>query len=454
MNGTGRIRRVLLPALLLLALGGGGLLVAQTRQVTVEALIYDLKHPDETRRREAAIALGQNQIPQAVPALIEATRDSSAEVRLEAVRALLKIRDRRALTAYIERTADSDRKVREKAVQGIIDTYVEPESGFGSKVRQVAEMVNPFSDDFNPVVVEPYVQVDPRAVQALTRLLAEGDHPSSRRQAAEALGILRDRSALGALEESLGREENTGVKVEAIRAIYKIGDREAARVLIPYVDDPEKKVHDEAIYALGRLRVAEAVPPLKQIYESGVAERRKVLKIVPVSGKDDLQRNVYQALSYIAAPDCRELFLAGLADERAFYRRYGAEGLARLGESGVVTEVARAYVREPEPGVRLAMSYALLQMGREEHLDELVVNAGRDQALHYLLELDAERVRLLYPHLKRERDPVKIRLLDVIGQRADQSAIPHVQTLAASENTEVVAAANLAMRRLNGRLGP
>ncbi len=426
---------------------------AQTRQVSVEALIYDLQHPDQKRRRDAAILLGQNRIQQAVPALIEATRDSDVDVRLEALRALLAIRDRRALTAYVERTGDGNRSVQEKAIEGIIETYTVQEAGFTDKVKRVAEFVNPFSDDFNPLTVEPYVQVDPAAVEALSRLL-DSDQPALRRQAAEALGILRARWAAPALRDRLTREENNGVKVEIIRAIYKIGDRETAATLIPFIQDPDKKVHDEAIYTLGRLRVTEAVRPLKEQYDSGVVERKKVLKILPVSGKDDLQRNLYQALSYMGSPDCRELYYGGLYEEREFYRRYGAEGLARLEDSTLETELARAYVRESAAPVKLALSFALFRLGRQEHLDELILNAGRDQALHYLLELKPEQVSQLYPYLEQEREPLKVRLLEVIGQRGDESAIPVVTPLASSQNPAVVSAANQALRRLNGRLNP
>ena len=70
-------------------------------------------------------------------------------------------------------------------------------------------------------------------------------------------------------------------------------------VLIPLIADPDKKIHDEAIFALGRLRVFEAVPQLKKLYESGVEERRKILGFVPVSGRDDLQKKLLGVLEQI-----------------------------------------------------------------------------------------------------------------------------------------------------------
>lgn len=443
------IFRSALHTVLLLALGAAafGASIQQTRKVSVEALIYDLKHPDPERRKQAASVLGQNRIRAAVPALIELTEDPEPHIRLEAVRALVQINDRRALPAYIRLVGDSNKAVREKAVDGIIDAYVIEEDGFFQGVRKVADFVNPFSDDYNPQVVEPYVSVDPQAVTALSALL-ESEDGSSRRRAATALGILRARSALPAIHSRLETETDDGVKVELIRAVYKMGDPLAAKPLVPLVHDPDKKVHDEAIFTVGRLRVPEATPVLKQLYESGVEERKKIFKIVPVSGPDDLQKNVFQALAYIGDPSCKELFFNALTDDRAFYRRYGAEGLGRIGDPAVTTSLARAYLRETSDKAKLAMSFALYRLGREEHLDELAANADSDQGLNYLLEFQPAEIAKLYLYLGSETTPS---LLEAIGLRGDDSALPVVEQLTSSSDQDVVAAANLAIRRLRAR---
>ena len=46
--------------------------LAQTRQVPVESLIYDLKNPDPVRRREAATTIGQRKVQSATPDLVAA----------------------------------------------------------------------------------------------------------------------------------------------------------------------------------------------------------------------------------------------------------------------------------------------------------------------------------------------------------------------------------------------
>ena len=60
----------------------------QTRQVSVESLIYDLKNPDAPRRQAAAHELGD---PDALPRLQELTHDSDEDVARAAERATRRI---------------------------------------------------------------------------------------------------------------------------------------------------------------------------------------------------------------------------------------------------------------------------------------------------------------------------------------------------------------------------
>lgn len=420
---------------------------------SVDGLIFDLKHPEKKRRKEAAELLGRNEVRQAVPALIEATNDPEDSVRLAAVRALVSINDTRALQAYISRTQDPKKEIQKAAIEGLIKMYTVEEGGFVEGVKKVVGFFNPLSDDYNPLVVEPYMPVSESAVSALADLLDFRDK-DLRKDAARALGILRGHSALRSIEEHLKKEDSDSVKVELIRAIFKIGDPSAGPTLIPFINDSDKKVHDEAILTLGRLDVEEAVPPLNELYRSGVEERRKVFGIIPASGSDDLQKKVLEALAYIGDARSKDIFVNSLEHGDSYYRRYGAEGLGRMGDSSYETLLAKKYLREESSSAKLAMSYALFLLGREEHLEELVLNStSGDQAHFYLLEFQPEQVEKLHYHAKTEKDPIKIRLLDVIGRRGDASSIPVAQELSRSKNVEVAAAANLALRRLQARTG-
>ena len=437
--------------LMMAALTGFAHPAQRTRQISIEGLIYDLKHPDVDRRKAAAILLGQERVRRAVPNLVTLTSDPNDPVRLEAVRALVRINDSRSLPSYIRLTQDAKANIQQKAVEGIIKIYVFEGSGFIHDVKKIAEIVNPFDDDYNPLVVEPYVQVGEGAVQALQKLLNSPDS-GIRKDAAIASGILRARSALPTLQDRLTTETDNAGKVELIRAIYKIADPAAGLSLLPFIHDTDKKVHDEAIFTLGRLRISQAVPQLHQLYESRVEERKKILRIVPFSGSDDLRKKVFEALAHIGDAASRELFFAALENRENFYRRYAAEGLGRIGNADITTLIAGKYLREKSKDVRLALSFAQFRLGRPEHLVELVNSLKEgDQGFDYLLELEPREVQQLEPFIRKEEGLIQAKLLEIAGLRGDPSFLPLVEELTESKNAEVVSAANLALRRIRGR---
>lgn len=416
---------------------------AQER-VLVADLLYDIGHPDAERRRKAIVLLGRHEIRQAVPALIKATEDEDKSIRLESLRALVRIQDMRALQTYIRLVGDDRKVVQLKAIEGIVGVYVGQSGNFSSEIKKILQF-----DDYNPAVVESYIPVSEDAIASLVKLLSSLDS-KIREEASGALGALRARSVIPAIEKALEREVNDQVKVELIRSIYKIGDRLSGEILIPFILDSDKKVHDEAIFALGRLGVKKAVPQLKALYDSGVEESRKILGVIPISGKDDLQRKVFEALAYIGDPSTANLFVNGLQDERDFYRRCGAEGLGRMGDPAYVTEVARKYLRESSEAVKLAMGFAIFLMGRDEHLVEMIDNVLKEQVFHYFLELNPQDIKKLYSHIESEKPKIRVALLEIVGLRGDQSALTIVERMAKHPNLDISASASLAARRLHG----
>lgn len=423
--------------------------VEKTR--TVKGLIYDLKHPERDRRKDAARVLGKNRVREAVPDLMELTQDTDELIRLEAVRALVSINDTRALHVYIRLTQDSNGQVQRTAIQGIVDIYVVEEGGIVRGIKKLVGRVNPLDDNYNPLIVEPYIPVSQDAVRALGELLLS-PRTEIRKDAAIALGILRAPSALPRIEESLSTEADNGVKVELIRAVYKIADPKAAETIIPLIHDPDKRVHDEAIFTVGRLRVSKSVTVLMDLYQSGIRERKKLFGIVPASGSDDLLKKIFEALAYIGSPESKDLFVDSLQHEETYFRRYGAEGLGRIGDPTLTPSLATRHLNEKSAPVRLALDFALYRLGRDEHLLGLVRGLEKgNQGFDYLLELGPDEVSKLYPYIRAEKDSMKARLLEIVGLRGDESALSIVQEMVASNNADVVSAANLALRRIQGR---
>ena len=419
----------------------------------VDGLIFDLRHPELDRRKTAVVGLGKHRIRRAIPELSRLVKDPDDLLRNALARALIKIADIRALPALMTLCHDSRKQTQLVAIQGLVKLHVNLPDGFFHGMKRVVNFMNPVDDDYDPLVVEPYVSVSPDAIDTLATLLRSSD-TDVRRNAAMALGILRGRRALPTLQLALEQEPENGVKVEMIRAIYKIGDPEGGVTLIPLIRDPDKKVHDEAIFALGRLKVEAAVPQLTELYNSGVVERKRIFGgLVPVSGKDDLRRKTLEALAQIADPRSRPILLEAIKDQRAAFRRYGAEGLGRLGDSSLIPRLALMFQGEREFEVISALNFALFRLGGEAHLPELVERIDSDQVYFYLLELEPEEVPKLHPHLLlHTKEPgIQVRLLDVIGQRGDASSLEVVEPLTRGKNADVISSANVALRRLQGR---
>lgn len=428
----------------------GMLSATQATERTVDGLIYDLKSPDPQRRQEAAKALGDNKIVRAVPDIIPLVEDANSSVKLAAAQALLDINDPRALPAYIKAVRDPSMDMQKIGIQGIVNVYVTPPGGFVTDMKKAADFLNPLSDKYNPLMVEPYVPVSEDAILAIADVLFSSDK-GIRKDAAVALGILRAQTALPAIEDAIEKEKDVGTKLELIRAIYKIGDPTAGEVLIPLIRDSNKDVHDEAILALGHLKVKSAVPELNELYNAGIEERKKIFGLVPVTGADDLQKKILESLAYIGDERSAEIFETALEDSRDGFRRSGAEGLGRMGDSGYLKLLATRYLREDNKSVKLAMSFALFLLGREEHLVELVDNADDMQAYYYLLEFDPEQVKLMYPYVYTEPAKQKVAILNAIGLRGDSSGLKVAEELTNDKDADVASAANLAIRRLHGR---
>ena len=81
----------------------------------------------------------------------------------------------------------------------------------------------------------------------------------------------------------------------------------------------------------------------------------------------------------------------------------------------------------------------------------MIDNVDKEQVFHYLLELNPQDIEQLYPHLESELHTTRVSLLEIVGLRGSQSALPIVEEMAKHPNPDISASANLAARRLRGR---
>jgi HEAT repeat protein len=430
---------------------------AQSRKASVSGLVYDLKHPDADRRVEAAKALGNAKAHEAVPALVEAAGDPDADVRAAVLDALDQIRDPRALPAYVKLSADERADTRQKSLDAMVHLYVLDETGFIAGTKKVLSFFNPFDSNYNDLVVEPYIKVSNSAIEAAAARLDDPEE-KVRKAAIMSLGIFRAQAAMPRMKEVLPQEPSGNNRIEYFRSFYKIGSQEACSELVPHINDPDKPVHDEAIEVSGLLRCRDAVPALMDIYESGIKERRTVLKVIPASSDEDLQRRCLVALSMIADPRAKKLFLPALNHTNGDFRIAAAEGLARLADPDTLPAIEKAYTAaSKDRHFQLALIFAFYRLGQKNRLTDLVreLDSTRydQQAYGYLLELPPAQLPDLYPALRASKGGTRVKLLEILGLRGDAATLKEVQQYTHDSNADTAAAALNAVRRIQARIG-
>jgi HEAT repeat protein len=436
-------------ALCLVLTSGSALAQKTTRQVPVDSLIYDLKNPDPERRKDAAIMLGNNRVQRATPELVAAAGDSVPAVRREIVTALDKMLDIRALPAFVQLSGDAEKDIRDRCILGIVNLYLPQESGLSVTLNRVANFFNPWSDEWADVVVETGIRVDPTAVVALRNRLQDPEE-SIRVKSLRALGILRGKEAVPAIVLALRDDRSNSVRFEAVRALRKIGDPSVARDIMNYISYNDEKVRNEAVYSLGRLRFSEAVPELTRIFEKQGS--------LPAKDIDKGYREqLLDALAFIAAPSSKDLFLKESRNPDDIIRLHAYEGLARLADPSMVSNISRERLNEKQRRVQTAQAYALYRMGRTEYLDEVVKalasRGTNNEARQYLIELKPAELPALYALVKLDDVDIREALAEIFGLIGDSQAIPALQQLSKDRRGQVAALANQALRRINARSG-
>jgi HEAT repeat protein len=412
---------------------------AQTRtfQPSTDSLVYDLKNPDAPRRRAAARDLGTARYLPAISALLPLVEDPDASVRREVELALEEMTDIRVLPGLVQFTADSEPDLRDRAVHALVNLHLPRPTGPTAALAKLGNLINPWSDEYSDTVVEPDVLVDAAVVTALRARMSDSED-GIRRNTSRALGILRSEAAIPELLVAVGQDRDPEVRFEAVRALRKIGDASVGDRLVPMLNLNMDRVRNEIITTLGSLKYREAVPELTRIFEQGrPGERGRTLAL--------------SALADIAEPASQPVFLSLKADKDVSIRLYANEGLARLGDSSLGIGMSADRLVEKNPRVQTAQAFALLRIGRDEYLEELVRGLGkaatRDLAREYLLEIPAAQRPALFAASSKSAT-VRAELADVFGLMKDQAALPALQDLERDSNGDVARNAERAVRRI------
>jgi HEAT repeat protein len=415
-------------ALAALVLGAS---LAGAAQSSFEDQLANLKSPNAGTRESAAEALGKSRRREAVAPLSELARDPEAKVRLAVVKALRELRDLEAVPALTTSLQDGDPKVREEAISSLVEIYSDRE-----RSGTVDRFLGLFSDEFDRSSIPPWVEVDAGAIEGLAGRLADEDG-TLRREAALALGILDGRAALPQLTNAL-QDPEPAVRAAAATAIGKIGTAADGRTLVPLIADTSNEVRNRALQALGVLRVTEAGPALRELYDT--------------SRNRDLSMRVLETLSKVADPGQADLLRLLVQDPDPEKKRLAVEGLARIADEGMLTAFKKDFQRQSNEELRLAYAFALTRLGDRAFVDTIVLclpsrTLGR-RCRGYLRELGTEILPELYPYLNDPDASIRGTLCDLLAEFGEPEAIERLMPLINDPSREVADRANRAVERL------
>ena len=409
---------------------------ADTRHVSIESLVYDLKQPDADRRQTAVRELGVNHYRPAIAQMIPLTSDPVAAVRRELVFAFERMDDIATLPGFIALASDTETDIRARAAAGIVNVYVP--HAIGVALENLRERLAFGAASDLDVIVEPDVNVDARAVEALRSRLGDSDR-GIRRNAIRGLGILRAKRAVPDLVQVVREDRDSGLRLEGVRALQKIGDASVGSALVAILDINDNGVRYELISTLAALKYRAAVPALTRIVEQSKTD--DIACILAVA-----------ALADLADPASAPTFERFRADKDERLRLFANEGIARIADDTMKTAISSARLTEKSARVRTAQAFALLRLGQSEYLDELIRaldrSTTRDLAKEYLRETGPEYREALFAP-RTANSATRAELAEVFGLMGDPNALPRLQELTHDSDKDVVQAAELATRRIS-----
>jgi len=411
-------------------------LTADTKQVSIESFVYDLKQPDADRRQTAVRELGNNHYRPAIPQMIPLTSDPVAAVRRELVFAFERMDDMATLPGFIALASDVEPDIRGRAVAGIVNVYVP--HAIDLTLGTIKERLSLGTAGDLDVLVEPDVNVDPIATETLRSRLSDSDR-GIRRNAIRGLGILRAKRAIPDLLQVVREDRDNGLRLDGVRALRKIGDPTVGSALVAQLNINDNDVRYELISTLAALRYRPAVPALTRIVEQ--SNHTDVACILALA-----------ALADLADPVSAPIFERFRADRDERLRLFANEGIARIADDTMKTDISSARLTEKSERVRTAQAFALLRLGQSEYLDELIRAldrpATRDLAKEYLLETRPEYREALFAP-RTTSSATRAELAEVFGLMGDPNALPRLQEMTHDSDKDVAQAAERATRRIS-----
>jgi HEAT repeat protein len=387
---------------------------------------------------------------QGIPEIAKYLSSPEVPVRVEAVKSIVSIGTQHSLAPLVRALEDPDPEVQIRATDGLVNFYL-PEyvnNSMSTSVKRSGGTVSGKLKEPSGQAVPSYITVRPEIVGGITQVAAGSVSRDAKANAVRALGVLRGKAGLPALEQNLRSKDSTLI-YESLIAMQMIGDVSAGPGVVFLLRDLDDKVQATAIETAGLLRVKDALPILKGIVESPRTE--------------NVRRSALSAMAMIPEPANREMFRRYLSDKDEKLRAAAAEGLGRLKNPADRPAVMQAYQEERKAGAKLSMAFGTAALGNLDSsaagpigylVSQLDSRSWVGVAQPLLLELarDSGVIESLYPFLSSGKRNQKIALARILAECGDKKSIGMLEPLVRDPDAEVADASLRALRVLKARL--
>lgn len=402
--------------------------------LSLQELMNNLKSQDPKTRAAAADELGDRGEKPALEALVAATGDPDQKVEMAAVNAVAKIEDPSSVKAKSQAVKNATGPAEKEAIFHLTETYIPKEER--GVLRSFFTSIGNFFNPPEPITIDPWVKVDPEAIDALIYVL-DDQKSENRIQAAATLGILRADKALPRLIFYLKSPNDEMVRT-CVQSIRQIGKPEAGADLVPLLKHPDQKIVLDSARVLGVFRYRPAIPNLVQFLD--------------YSTKDENKEVALQAISRMGDPSTEATMRKYLDSKNKNLRQYAIEGLGRMGAKNYVETFERDFQREQARQIKLALSFSLYSLGRTAFLDTLVRSIDdslyKDQVRGYFMELGAKAVPDMAAYLKPADSSFRIRIIRMMQEMRQPSAISYLEPYVKDSDIKVAQAATDAINEL------
>ena len=209
----------------------------------------------------------------------------------------------------------------------------------------------------------------------LIKILNSHKNYDLRREAASALGIIRDKSAVEPLIIAL-KSPGSRLKIDAAEALGDIGDDRALPALIQCLESESEDLIITAAEALGNIKNAEAIDPLLKLTENRLLHVKvAAIKALGMIGDE----KVVDALNKFFWEDSDEVKTAVI------------NALRDIGSENALKLLKQFYKASP-PGIRQAAAKALTNLGfspDKEHADDWTQETAEKPVYHLPAKLEA-----------------------------------------------------------------